>query len=38
METIRSTLRRLGMSWQRAKSWIISPDPQYERKKSAETG
>jgi transposase len=34
METIRSTLGRLGMSWQRAKNWIISPDPQYERKKA----
>lgn len=38
LETVRSTLRRLGMSWQRAKEWIISPDPQYERKKSAGTG
>jgi transposase len=24
---------RLGVSWQRAKHWIISPDPAYERKK-----
>lgn len=40
METIRSTLKRLGMSWQRAKEWIISPDPQYqyERKKREGTG
>jgi transposase len=38
LETIRSTLRRLGMSWQRAKEWIISPDPQYQRKKRGESG
>lgn len=38
LETIRSTLKRLGMSWQRAKEWIISPDPQYERKKSEGIG
>lgn len=40
METIRSTLKRLGMNWQRAKEWIISPDPQYQyaRKKRGETG
>lgn len=38
LETVRSTLQRLGMSWQRAKEWIISPDPQYERKKRGETG
>ena len=38
VETIRSTLRRLGMSWQRAKEWIISPDPQYQRKKRGEIG
>jgi hypothetical protein len=38
LETIRSTLGRLGMSWQRAKEWIVSPDPQYERKKRGESG
>lgn len=33
-ETIRNTLRRLGISWKRAKHWITSPDPHYEHKKS----
>ena len=33
-ETIRTTLARLlGVRWQRAKRWITSPDPLYERKK-----
>ncbi len=32
-ETIRVTLNRLGVRWQRAKGWIISPDPAYRRKK-----
>jgi transposase len=33
-ETIRATLARLlGVRWQRAKRWITSPDPLYERKK-----
>lgn len=26
-EAIRTALRRLGVSWQRAKHWITSPDP-----------
>jgi|SRR3954451_312221 transposase len=35
-ETIRATLTRLlGVKWQRAKRWITSPDPLYERKKTA---
>ncbi len=35
-ETIRATLARLlGVRWQRAKRWITSPDPLYERKKTA---
>src|ERR671910_176105 len=35
-ETIRATLSRLlGIRWQRAKRWITSPDPLYERKKAA---
>jgi transposase len=35
-ETIRATLARLlGVKWQRAKRWITSPDPLYERKKKA---
>jgi transposase len=35
-ETIRATLERMGMRWQRAKRWITSPDPEYERKKAAQ--
>ena len=38
-ETIRSTLARLlGVRWQRAKRWITSPDPLYERKKGGAMG
>ena len=37
-ETIRATLRRLGVRWERAKRWIKSPDPEYERKKGGATG
>ncbi len=37
-ETIRATLARLGVRWQRAKDWITSPDPEYARKKGAATG
>lgn len=36
-ETIRATLARQQVSWQRAKRWIISPDPEYERKKTLVT-
>jgi transposase len=36
-ETIRATLARLGVKWQRAKRWITSPDPAYERKKVSAT-
>ena len=32
-ETIRTTLKRLGIGWKRAKRWITSPDPEYARKK-----
>jgi hypothetical protein len=33
-ETIRATLlARIGVRWQRAKRWITSPDPEYQRKK-----
>jgi transposase len=32
-ETIRATLARLGIGWQRAKRWLTSPDPAYARKK-----
>jgi transposase len=37
-ETIRATLARLGVRWQRAKKWINSPDPAYARKKGPGTG
>ena len=38
-ETVRATLARLlGVRWQRAKRWITSPDPLYERKKAGATG
>lgn len=36
-ETIRATLARLGVRWLRAKTWITSPDPAYERKKGGAT-
>lgn len=34
-ETIRTAMRKNGISWKRAKDWITSPDPQYELKKTA---
>jgi len=37
-ETVRATLARLGVRWQRAKRWMESPDPEYERKKGIEIG
>ena len=37
-ETIRATLARMGSRWERAKRWITSPDPEYQRKKSGATG
>jgi hypothetical protein len=33
-ETVRATLARTGVRWQRAKHWISSPDPEYARKKA----
>lgn len=36
-ETIRQAIQAMGHSWQRAKNWIQSPDPQYTLKKSSET-
>jgi transposase len=36
-ETIRQTLLRLGIRWERAKHWITSPDLAYERKKGSAT-
>lgn len=37
-ETIRATLERLGLRWERAKRWIESPDPEYARKKGLAIG
>lgn len=37
-ETIRATLGRMGVRWQRAKKWITSPDPEYARKKGGAPG
>ncbi len=37
-ETIRQALKRLGVGWRRAKTWITSPDPAYLRKKGRATG
>ena len=37
-ETVRATLARLGVRWQRAKRWMESPDPEYTRKKGIEIG
>ena len=36
-EAIRGALKRLGISWQRAKPWITSPDPQYTKKNTSAT-
>jgi transposase len=36
-ETIRATLKRLGVGWKRAKRWITSPDPAYARKQALAT-
>jgi transposase len=36
-DCVRLALKRLKVSWKRAKHWITSPDPAYERKKSLET-
>jgi transposase len=36
-ETVRQAIVALGHSWQRAKKWIRSPDPQYAIKKSSAT-
>lgn len=37
-ETVRATLARFGIRWQRAKHWITSPDPRYAAKKGGATG
>jgi transposase len=36
-ETIRDALRRMRVSWERARDWITSPDPEYARKKRRAT-
>jgi transposase len=36
-ETIRLVLKRLGIGWKRAKHWLVSPDPEYARKKNGAT-
>ena len=36
-ETVRATLARMGIRWERAKRWITSPDPEYARKKGDAT-
>jgi transposase len=36
-ETVRATLARLGIRWRRAKTWLVSPDPAYARKKAPAT-
>ena len=35
--TLLDAVVRLGSSWQRAKHWIVSPDPLYKLKKSSVT-
>jgi transposase len=37
-ETIRAALGRMSVSWQRARDWITSPNPEYARKKKRATG
>jgi transposase len=37
-EAIRLVLKRLGVGWKRAKHWLVSPDPEYARKKNSATG
>lgn len=36
-ETIRTTLKELGVNWKRAKHWLSSSDPHYAHKKNART-
>lgn len=33
--TILDAIVRLGVTWKRAKHWVVSPDPQYALKKTA---
>jgi transposase len=34
-DTVRREIRRSGKSWQRAKRWTTSPDPDYTEKRGA---
>ncbi len=34
-ETIRTAMKKNGVSWRRAKDWTGTPDPQYELKKNS---
>jgi len=34
-ETIRTTLKEIGVNWKRAKHWLRSSDPHYAHKKNA---
>ncbi len=36
-EAIRGALKRLGITWKRAKHWITSPDPRYTQKNTSAT-
>jgi transposase len=36
-DCVRLALKRMGVSWKRAKHWITSPDSEYGRKKSLGT-
>lgn len=38
IETIRGACHVLQVSWRRAKHWVDSPDPAYEKKSGAATG
>jgi transposase len=37
-DTVRREIRRSGQSWQRAKRWTTSPDPDYSKKRGASSG
>jgi transposase len=37
-DCIRLALKRINVSWKRAKHWITSPDPAYAQKKSDASG
>ena len=36
-ETMRTTLKALGVNWKRAKHWLRSSDPHYAHKKTSKT-